>query len=198
MPAARTVRPRRVRALASLLTALLIALAAVLVGALPAAAHDSLIETTPADGSVVATAPATLTLRFRDNVLDLSSQLIVRDPVGDVVLDVEGVVDAATLSAPLPPGLVDGTYRVAWRVVAGDGHPLQGAFEFSIGAASGPLPSSAVPSAGSSAEITGTTTAVATGAGASGGTLALAIGGGLAALLAAAAVLRRRRRPATA
>ena len=186
----------------------------ILAGALPAVAHDSLIETTPATGSVVETAPAMLVLRFRDNVLDLSSQVIVRDPVGDVVVDDEGVIEATTLSVPLPPDLVDGTYRIVWRVVAGDGHPLQGAFEFSVGVASEPLPS-AVPSEGSFSETAagdkdaggtaagntalGSTAAVADGGdGASGGTLALAIGGGLAAVAAATAVLLWRRRPAAA
>lgn len=194
--------------------ALATAVGIILTGALPAVAHDSLIETTPATGSVVETAPAMLVLRFRDNVLDLSSQVIVRDPVGDVVVDDEGVIEATTLSVPLPTDLVDGTYRVVWRVVAGDGHPLQGAFEFSVGAASEPLPS-AVPSEGSFSETAagdkdagdtaagdtalGSTAAVADGGdGTSGGTLALAIGGGLAAVAAATAVLLWRRRPAAA
>lgn len=174
--------------------ALATAVGIVLTGALPAVAHDSLIETVPATGSVVETAPETLVLRFRDNVMDISSQVIVRDPVGDVVVDVEGVIEATTLSVPLPPDLIDGTYRVVWRVVAGDGHPLQGAFEFSVGAASGPLPSDA-PSEGSLAETAADSTELVADGGdsASGGTFALAIGGGLAALVVAIVVLLRRR-----
>ncbi|WP_407345453.1 copper resistance protein CopC [Pengzhenrongella phosphoraccumulans] len=208
MPAARPVDPGRARVLAPQLTAPLLALlltvlltlVLTLAGALPASAHDQLIETTPATGSVVATAPATVSLRFRDDVLNLSSQLIVRGPAGDVVLDVPGVVEATTLSAPLPPDLADGTYQVAWRVVAGDGHPLQGAFEFSIGAASGPLPAAVVPSESSPTDSPSAAAVAVSddGGGASGGTLALSVGGGLAALVAVTAVLLRRRRPTTA
>ncbi len=201
MPAARSVDPRRTRVLAPLLTALLLAMVIAVVGASPATAHDQLIETTPEAGSVVATAPATLILRFRDTVLDLSSQLIVRGPAGDVLLDVAGVVDATTLSAPLPPDLADGTYRVAWRVVASDGHPLQGAFEFSIGAASEPLPATVVPAEGSPTDSpsgSGASAVADVGGGASGGALALVIGGALAALVAATALLLRRRPRATA
>ncbi|RYV51680.1 copper resistance CopC family protein [Pengzhenrongella frigida] len=129
----RTVRPhaRRVHwsGRAGALGALI---ASVVLTALPAAAHDQLIETVPADASVVATAPAELTLRFSEDVMDISSQVILRGPAGEVVLDTEGVVAGALVSAPLPPGLGEGTYTVAWRVVSGDGHPIQGAFGFSI------------------------------------------------------------------
>ncbi|MGV8966521.1 MAG: copper resistance CopC family protein [Cellulomonas sp.] len=194
MPAARPTRPGHVHAL--FLAALATAVGIVLVGALPAAAHDQLIETTPETGSVVATSPETLVLRFRDDVLDLSSQVIVRNPVGDVVVDVGGVVDATTLSAPLPPDLADGTYRVVWRVVSGDGHPLQGAFEFSVGAASSPLPSPTVTAAASTSSQSATTTSepASDGRGSSVGALAVAIGGGMAVVLAGGVVLARRRR----
>lgn len=38
-----------------------------------------------------------------------------------------------TVTADLRSGLVDGGYVVAWRVVSADGHPVSGAFRFSIG-----------------------------------------------------------------
>lgn len=33
----------------------------------------------------------------------------------------------------LPDKLAQGTYMVSWRVVSADGHPISGAFTFSIG-----------------------------------------------------------------
>jgi len=163
-----------------------------LVTASPAAAHDQLIESTPEAGSIVEVAPVTVTLRFRDEVMDISSQVIVHGPTGDVVADVEGVVDGTTVSAPLPAELGDGTYRVAWRVVAGDGHPLQGAFEFSVGAASAPLPSSAASPSGAPQPSPSQAPAAA-GPG-SGSSAAVVVSlGGIAALITAAAVWLRRR-----
>ena len=49
----------------------------------------------------------------------------------------------------LPPGLPDGTYVVAWRVVSTDSHPVSGAFTFSIGA-----PSQVLFDAGGSSDAT--------------------------------------------
>lgn len=149
-------------------------LASVVLTALPAAAHDQLIETTPADASVVEVAPSEVTLRFGAEVMDISSQVIVRGPTGEVVLDTEAVIAGVLVSAPLPADLGQGTHTVAWRVVSGDGHPLQGSFTFSIGTAgealsgepASPSPSSApTPAPAATAESSSSSSApVAAGA----------------------------------
>lgn len=163
--------------------------ASVLASAQPAAAHDQLIETSPAASSTVAVAPPALTLRFSSEVMDISNEVVVRDPSGNVVLDAQGVVDGMLVSAPLPPDLGAGTYTVAWRVVSRDGHPIQGTFDFSIGAPSAPSPSPS-PAATAAPAVPD---ARATPTGTVGVGLAAA-----AALLAGAAVVRRRRRQRTA
>ena len=41
------------------------------------------------------------------------------------------------MAIDLPPGLRDGTYVVAWRVISADSHPVHGAYIFSVGTAKG-------------------------------------------------------------
>ncbi|WP_079000960.1 copper resistance protein CopC [Streptomyces sp. AS58] len=129
-------RPRRLHRLALLGPLLVLFL---LGGAGPASAHAGLGGTDPRDGTVLDSAPRHLTLNFTESVglLDDSVRVIGPDNrrvrTGEAEL-VDGGSDTVRLS--LPPGLRDGTYTVAWRVVSADSHPVSGAFLFSVGAPS--------------------------------------------------------------
>jgi copper resistance protein C len=113
-------------------------LVSIVLTASPAMAHDQLVETSPADAAVVDTAPVEVTLRFTEEVMNISSQVIVRGPTGEVLADTEAVVSGSLVSAPLPAGLANGSYTVAWRVVSGDGHPIEGTLGFTIAASADP------------------------------------------------------------
>ncbi|PJN22494.1 FixH family protein [Kitasatospora sp. CB02891] len=127
------------RRLGALLAVLVAALALVLGGATAASAHATLESTDPAQGSVVPTAPAAVTLSFSEGVSLSADSVRVLDPRGAAVDDgkpehVDG--KAATARVSLRQGLGNGTYTVAWRAVSEDSHPIGGAFTFSIGEAS--------------------------------------------------------------
>ncbi|WP_282202068.1 copper resistance CopC/CopD family protein [Kitasatospora fiedleri] len=127
------------RRLGALLAVLVAALGLVLGGATAASAHASLEGTDPQRGSVVATAPAAVTLTFSEGVSLAADSVRVLDPRGEAVDDgkpehVDGKESTARVG--LRPGLADGTYTVAWRAVSEDSHPVGGAFTFSIGAPS--------------------------------------------------------------
>ncbi|GGQ71924.1 transport integral membrane protein [Kitasatospora griseola] len=127
------------RRLGALLAVLVAALALVLGGATAASAHATLESADPAQGSVVPTAPAAVTLSFSEGVSLSADSVRVLDPRGAAVDDgrpehVDG--KAATARVALRQGLGNGTYTVAWRAVSEDSHPIGGAFTFSIGAAS--------------------------------------------------------------
>ncbi|MFJ8440220.1 copper resistance CopC/CopD family protein [Kitasatospora griseola] len=127
------------RRLGALLAVLVAALALVLGGATAASAHATLESTDPAQGSVVPTAPAAVTLSFSEGVSLSPDSVRVLDPRGAAVDDgkpehVDG--KSATARVALRQGLGNGTYTVAWRAVSEDSHPIGGAFTFSIGAAS--------------------------------------------------------------
>ncbi len=117
----------------SLLLAVAFVVAALALWASPAAAHAELLASDPADGSVLDAAPSAITLQFTEGV--------AVQPDGVRVLDDEGErVDAGTATAtgssvevPIDDGLAQGSYVVAWRVISADGHPVRGAFTFSVG-----------------------------------------------------------------
>ncbi|MFI6467307.1 copper resistance CopC/CopD family protein [Streptomyces sp. NPDC050538] len=116
--------------LGSLLVLLLLGTAGI------ASAHAALESTDPADGSVLKSAPRTVTLTFSESVALLDDSFRVYDPDNRRVKtsSAHHAKDAGdTASVTLPAKLGTGTFTVAWRVVSADSHPVSGAFTFSIG-----------------------------------------------------------------
>jgi copper transport protein len=103
--------------------------------ALPAlaSAHASLVRSTPRDGTVLATAPASVRFVFDDDVRVRSGIKAVRNEDGSVLAGKPRVVDGRTLVVPLRAGLGDGDYTVLWRVLSDDGHTLEGVISFGVG-----------------------------------------------------------------
>ncbi|MFD3469010.1 copper resistance protein CopC [Streptomyces sp. NPDC058682] len=109
-------------------------------GAAPALAHTALSGSDPADGSVLETPPRQVTLTFTESVSFPDAALRVLSPANERVnprpaqhADGKGNTARVELADKLP----EGTYTVAWRVISADGHPISGAFTFSIGKPSG-------------------------------------------------------------
>ncbi|HSJ27481.1 MAG TPA: copper resistance protein CopC [Acidimicrobiia bacterium] len=102
--------------------------------ALPALGHASLVETTPADGSRLDASPASVEVVFDEDVDVPVAAIRVFDASGTRVDggDAAHGVDRRVIEVSLPP-LDDGAYVVTWRAVSLDGHPIRGAFVFSIG-----------------------------------------------------------------
>jgi len=124
---------RRRRALVVLLAAAL-APALGLAVAQPAAAHDRLVSSDPADGAKVDEPPTTLTLVFSAAMLDSGAQVAVTTPDGTTKAQV--AVDGEDVVATLPADLPGGEWDVAWRVVSSDGHPIEGDLAFTVVAVS--------------------------------------------------------------
>ncbi|MCC2333672.1 copper resistance CopC family protein [Cellulomonas wangsupingiae] len=127
MPSVPSPRARAARRTAAL-AALVLLLTAL--GASPAAAHNTLRSTDPADGSTVATAPAQVTLTFDQPATELGTQVVVTGPDGAVLSAGAAQLVDASVVQPLVAELPAGTYTVDWRVTSADGHPLSGAFTF--------------------------------------------------------------------
>jgi len=116
-------------------TLLALVLAVVVGSAGPAAAHANLLRTTPADGTVLTTAPTDVVLRFSEAVGTSLGALKVLAPDGRRVDtgEVNTRSDSREVVVPLRPGLDEGTYLLLWRVVSEDGHPVSGSSIFSVG-----------------------------------------------------------------
>jgi copper transport protein len=116
---------------------LLVALG-LLVTAPAASAHATLVSSDPADGAVVARAPARVSATFDEAVGVSAGSLRVFAPNGARV-DTGGTVHGSKpqqITVALVGGLGRGTYTVGWHVISADSHPVQGAFTFSVGAPS--------------------------------------------------------------
>ncbi|MEZ0114810.1 copper transport protein [Catenulispora sp. EB89] len=106
-----------------------------------ASAHATVVSTDPADGAVLPTAPARVTVTYNEAVSLQLGALRVFAPDGSQVEI--GSADhlsgqPRTASVPLKSGLKNGTYVVSWRVISADSHPVRGAWTFSIGTTSAP------------------------------------------------------------
>ncbi|MFH8888173.1 copper resistance CopC/CopD family protein [Streptomyces sp. NPDC017949] len=125
----------------STVLALVVAVLALLLGgAGPASAHASLSGSDPADGVVLKTAPRHVTLTFTESVSFSDDSLRVLSPDNEranprPAQHADGKDNTARVE--LSDTLPQGTYTVAWRVVSADGHPISGAFVFSVGKPSG-------------------------------------------------------------
>lgn len=113
----------------------------------PATAHAAVRSTTPFDGAHIAIedVPSQVTIEFNEDVVAPPGAIRVFDEDGARV-DVDGPVEglgSAVVGRALGD-VQDGGFVVTWSVVSTDGHPIHGAFVFSVG--DGAAPSGALVS----------------------------------------------------
>ena len=99
----------------------------------PAAAHTELESSQPSDGDFVRQPISQISLTFTRAVEPVSHGMIAFDERGvehePVAVD---SVDGQTWIMRYPAPLPNGRFEVYWRVVAADGHILEGAFAFTV------------------------------------------------------------------
>lgn len=123
------------RLAATFVAAVTLALALLVAGAPPAAAHATLVRSAPADDAVLPAAPERFTLTFNEAVSPLMLRLIGPDGSSQTLDRFE--LKGSELSIAPPSGLGSGSHALSWRVISDDGHPVGGTTVFSIGAPSG-------------------------------------------------------------
>jgi len=107
----------------------------VTVGAAVAQAHAFLDHASPAVGSTLPTAPATLTMWFTQQLEPAFTTATVTDASGNQVAAGPARVDPkdpTELEMPLKK-LPPGTYSVAWHALSVDTHTTTGHFTFTVG-----------------------------------------------------------------
>jgi copper resistance protein C len=100
-----------------------------------ALAHDELVDQTPRPGETVAAGVISIELTFSNELLVLGdgsgSEIIILNengaPMNNGCAVVEGNLAIAKADIDAP-----GSYRVGWRAVSSDGHPISGEFEFVV------------------------------------------------------------------
>jgi copper transport protein len=136
-----------------LLLVLVASVAALLVPAGRASAHNSLESTDPADGAVLDVAPGEITWVFANAVpLDTLTVTLI-DAAGarsELSGSTHGPAGTTEVVTPLPS--LTGSVTLRWRLVGPDGHPVTGRVGFTVSApapttTAAAAPTSAVPSA---------------------------------------------------
>jgi len=97
----------------------------------PAAAHNTLIGSSPADGSTVQTAPTTVTMTFDQPVINYQPAVTVTGPNGNSFTVGHPVVSGSMVSIGVSAGPA-GRYAAAYRVVSADGHPVYGEIGYTV------------------------------------------------------------------
>lgn len=118
--------------------ALAIATIAVLTTAVPASAHDQLVESTPSANERLETAPESVTLAFSGELLQLDdaatgTTVLVVDSTGRDWVSGGVSVELDTVTVQVAEGMPDAGYQVRWQVVSADGHPIAGVIPFTVG-----------------------------------------------------------------
>ena len=108
------------------------------VGANEALAHATLLSSEPKSKAVLSLSPPRIRLVFSEPVVAELSQIELLSAVGPPVrLQVSGDPRDVHALVALPALLAPGAYRVVWRVVSADGHPVGGDFVFTVAGAAG-------------------------------------------------------------
>lgn len=113
---------------------------AAIAASVPAAAHPTLVSSTPAaNANVKATAKVVLSFSERLVARLSSAQVVMTGMPGmekHVPVPVQGraamAPDGKTLALNFPRPLAPGSYKVTWQVVSADTHKVQGSFDFKV------------------------------------------------------------------
>jgi len=114
-----------------------VATVASLAWASPVSAHGQLDSSSPAPSAVLESAPSEISLDFNEPVVPIARSIEIYNQDGQRIVLGEALVspdDPSVLIAKDVPAIPDGLYVVAWRAVSNDGHAIDGAYSFQIGA----------------------------------------------------------------
>lgn len=103
--------------------------------AAPAAAvHATLVASEPAAKSHLATSPRRVRLVFSEPIEGTLARITIVPATGAPIV-LHPASDPRDVHAIIAPvdSLAPGAYRVDWRVVSADGHPVEGSYPFAIG-----------------------------------------------------------------
>jgi copper resistance protein C len=105
---------------------------ALLAGAGPATAHDTLVASDPAAGAHLTTGPQRVTLTFDEPVNRGFNTITVTGPGDTAWVAGEVTTSGNTVSTAVLPLGPAGEYVIGYRIVSADGHPVTGTVRFQL------------------------------------------------------------------
>jgi copper resistance protein C len=100
--------------------------------AAPVEAHTALEASSPKNDGKFGVAPAQVVLKFTEPILTTNSRVVVQGPDGVDYHAGAARIAGDQLTQPLKPLGPAGQYRIRFRVVAADGHPLAAGMRFTL------------------------------------------------------------------
>ena len=126
---------KKPRSIAAVIATVFMACAVLFMGGTAAQAHDQLVGTDPQQDATVETAPDHVTLTYSGEITQVQNgnKVIVTDSHGKTVSTGDPTVNGREVTQKIKSDATDETYKVAWRVVSQDGHPIEVAFNVTVG-----------------------------------------------------------------
>ncbi|OIK11838.1 copper resistance CopC family protein [Bacillus sp. MUM 13] len=96
---------------------------------LAASAHTGLESSNPSRGQVITSELKNINLVFESKVENLSTMKVMK---GEVEVPVSVKVNDSHMTGVLSKPLASGSYKVLWKIVGEDGHPISGEIPFTV------------------------------------------------------------------
>ncbi|WP_040491341.1 copper resistance CopC/CopD family protein [Ilumatobacter nonamiensis] len=123
----------------------------------PVSAHTEFSGSTPSDGDVVDAPVESVSLVFTGEAEESGDGFVALDASGQIrEPDDVSTVDNQVFTLSFDPALAGGDIGIRWNVLSADGHPISGAFSFTVTA---PLPTTTTTTTAPSTTIPPPTTA---------------------------------------
>ncbi len=94
-------------------------------------AHTKVTNTVPANEAVLKKSPQEIKLTFPE-ALKITALKLLDSEGTELTLEHQKTLTPIKEKIAIPPTLGAGTYRVIWRGISADGHPIKGQISFSI------------------------------------------------------------------
>ncbi|MBO4209865.1 copper resistance CopC family protein [Micromonospora echinofusca] len=121
-----------------------------LIPAAPAAAHNSLTGSDPANGARLADPPTRIRLSFLARLDPGTTKITITGPDNVPASGGAPTISGSKVTVPFRAGAA-GLYVVAYQVASSDGHPIKGEVRFTLTRGTPAAPPSATPTAAPSA-----------------------------------------------
>lgn len=95
-----------------------------------AGAHNGLSASNPMEGQTISGELTKLALSFNGNIEKLSTMKLFKDGVEVPMNPVQ--IEGADMVGTVEEALVSGVYLIKWKIVGGDGHPVEGEINFKV------------------------------------------------------------------
>jgi copper transport protein len=99
-------------------------------------AHAYIFKSVPSENEILGQPPPMVSIQFDETIQPSFNSIKVFDSNGKQVDQKNGRIDpnnASIIETDMNGNLSNGTYSIQWKVVSGDGHPVEGVIPFQIG-----------------------------------------------------------------